>query len=462
MRPPRVMGVADLALFYIVTGISLRWIASAATLGPMALWYWLIAFAGFYLPLVAAVIELSSRYPQEGGLYVWIRETYGPFAGFMAGWSYWTSNLPYFPSVFYFDAGNALYLGGPRLQALAGSTAWFMGFALVALGVITAINIAGLKWAKWLHATGAVGMWLPTLIVVVLAGVSYARFGSVTRFDPASARPVFDLGHVIIISGLAFALCGPEAASFMNGEIRDPRRTVPRALPLAGMVVLPVYLLGTTAVLAVMPAGAVNPLQGLVQAGAIASAHLGVGWLAWPIALLITVGNLGAASGYLAGCARLPFAVGIDHMLPPVFARVHPRWGTPWVALALQGGLGALFCVLGQAGTGVKGAYEVLVSMGIIAAFLPFALVFLAVIRLQGQPPGVKVTRLPGGRFTSILFASIGLATTVAGLVLAAFPAADEPNKLLAVIKILGLTAVLLGSGTLVYVNGRRAAPKVT
>ena len=118
-----------------------------------------------------------------------------------------------------------------------------------------------------------------------------------------------------------------------------------------------------------------------------------------------------------------------------------------------------MFCILGQAGTGVKGAYDVLVSMGIIAAFLPFALVFLAVIRLQGQPPGVKVTRLPGGRFTSVLFASIGLVTTVAGLVLAAFPAADEPNKLLAVIKILGLTAVLLGSGTLVYWNGRRAAP---
>ena len=152
----------------------------------------------------------------------------------------------------------------------------------------------------------------------------------------------------------------------------------------------------------------------------------------------------------------------VIRLLPPVFAKVHPRWGTPHVAILLQGGLGAVFCILGQAGTGVKGAYDVLVSMGIIAAFLPFALVFLAVIRLQGQPPGAKVTRLPGGRFTSILFASIGLATTVAGLVLAAFPAADEPNKLLAVIKILGLTAVLLGSGTLVYVNGRRAAPKVT
>ena len=59
-----------------------------------------------------AIVELSSRYPQEGGLYVWTREAFGPYIGFMAGWSYFTSNLPYFPSVLYFDAGNALYIGG--------------------------------------------------------------------------------------------------------------------------------------------------------------------------------------------------------------------------------------------------------------------------------------------------------------------------------------------------------------
>ena len=177
-----------------------------------------------------------------------------------------------------------------------------------------------------------------------------------------------------------------------------------------------------------------------------------------PLAVLITLGNLGAASGFLSCSARIPFAVGIDRLLPPIFAQVHPRWGTPHVAIALQGALGGVFCILGQAGTGVKGAYDVLVSMGIIAAFLPFALVFGSVIRLQGHPPGVAVTRLPGGRFTSTLFASIGLVTTIVALVLAAFPAADEPNKALAVVKILGLTAVLLGSGTLIYVVGRRSA----
>lgn len=457
-HPAKVMGVADLAMFYIVTGVSLRWIATAAAFGPSSIVIWIGALLGFYLPFVLAIVELSSRYPQEGGLYIWTRNAFGPYIGFMAGWSYFTSNLPYFPSVLYFDAGNALYIGGTRWLYLRDSPTFFMSFALLALLFITLINITGLRFGRWLHNAGAVGMWGPALIVIVMGGLAWWNFGSATEFTPQSFVPVIDIQHMIAWSAIAFALSGAETASFMSGEIKDPRRTIPRALPIAGVVIVSCYMLGTFAVLLAMPSGEVNTLQGLIQAGAVAAQKLGATWIIVPLALLITIGNLGAASGFLSAAARIPFAVGIDRLLPPVFARVHPRWGTPYIAILLQGGLGAVLCILGQAGTGVKGAYDVLVSMGIIAAFLPFALVFLAVIRLQGSPPDAKVTRLPGGRITSTLFACIGLATTLGALVFAAFPAADEPNKLLAVIKIFGLTSVLLGSGSLVYGLGQRAA----
>ena len=457
-HPPKVMGVADLAMFYVVTGVCLRWIATAAAFGPSSILIWIGALLCFYLPFVLAIVELSSRYPQEGGLYIWTREAFGPYIGFMAGWSYFTSNLPYFPSVLYFDAGNAIYIGGESWLHLRNSPAFFMTFALLALGFITLINVVGLRFGRWLHNAGAVGMWLPALIVIVMGGLAWWNFGSATDFSPHRLVPVIDIQHMIVWSSIAFALSGAETASFMSGEIKNPRRTIPRALPIAGVVIVSCYIIGTFAVLLAMPAGEVNTLQGLIQAGAVAAQRLGATWIIVPLALLITIGNLGAASGFLSCSARIPFAVGIDRLLPPVFARVHPKWGTPYVAILLQGGLGAVFCILGQAGTGVKGAYDVLVSMGIIASFLPFALVFLSVIRLQDQPADAQVTRLPGGRFTSTLIACIGLATTLAAVVLAGFPASDEPNKLLAVIKILGLTAVLLGSGTLVYVLGQRSA----
>ena len=259
--PPKVMGVFDLSLFYIVTGVSLRWIATAAAAGPSSLVVWCGALLLFYLPLVFAVVELSSRYPQEGGLYVWTREAFGPFIGFMAGWSYFTSNLPYFPSVFYFDAGNALYIAGDHWLFLRHSATFFLLFALAALAFITFINIVGLKFGKWIHNIGALGMWLPALIVIILGFVSWRVFGSATKFTPAAMMPSFDLQHMIFWSPLIFALSGCEAASFMSGEIKDPERTIPRALPIAGAIIVGSYLIGTAAVLVAMPAAEVNTLQ---------------------------------------------------------------------------------------------------------------------------------------------------------------------------------------------------------
>ncbi|MGA7223218.1 MAG: amino acid permease, partial [Candidatus Acidiferrales bacterium] len=117
-RPRRAMGFRDLVMFYIVTGISLRWIATAATVGASAVIIWLIAWCAFYLPLALSVMELSARYPQEGGMYIWSKRAFGEFPGFMTGWTYWTSNLPYFPAVLYFAASNALYAGPARWLAL--------------------------------------------------------------------------------------------------------------------------------------------------------------------------------------------------------------------------------------------------------------------------------------------------------------------------------------------------------
>jgi amino acid transporter len=145
-------------------------------------------------------------------------------------------------------------------------------------------------------------------------------------------------------------------------------------------------------------------------------------------------------------------------MLPPAFGKLHPRYGTPHVAIMVQAGLGAVFVFLGQAGTNVKGAYDVLVSMGIITSFIPFVFVFLALIRLQREPVTADVIRVPGGPRVATLLGCIGLATTLCAIGLAMMPAADEPNKPLAVVKIIGLTGLLLSIGWAIYALSRRRA----
>src|SRR5215470_15764656 len=156
--PKRTIGFIDLVLFYVVTGISLRWAATAATAGPSAILIWFAAWLTFYTPLALSVIELSSRHPDEGGMYVWTKLAFGEFAGFLCAWIYWTSNLPYFPAVLYFAASTALYMRGSRWEHLGNEPHLFMVFSVTTLAIITFINVIRLDVGKWLHNVGALAI----------------------------------------------------------------------------------------------------------------------------------------------------------------------------------------------------------------------------------------------------------------------------------------------------------------
>ncbi len=461
-RPRRAMGFRDLVMFYIVTGISLRWIATAATVGASAVIIWLIAWCAFYLPLALSVMELSARYPQEGGMYIWSKRAFGEFPGFMTGWTYWTSNLPYFPAVLYFAASNALYAGPARWLALSNNRTYFFLFAMLGLAIATFLNVIGLSVGKWLHNLGALGTWLPIAILFGIAATAWDRFGSATSFTPAAMTPHMHFRDVLFMATIVYALGGSESASFLGDEVKDARRNLPRGLLAGGAFVTTGYILGTVAVLIALPAHQVSGLEGIMQAISQSAERVGFLGIVPVAALLITISNLGALGAWLAVSARLPFVAGLDRYLPEAFARVHPKWGTPHVALLVQAICGAIFIVLSQAGTSVYGAYEVLVSMGIITYFVPYLFVFASLIRLQREPVAAGTIRIPGGRPVATALGVLGFMTTLITIIFSVIPAADEPHKFVAVAKIVGLSGVLLAVGALLYaVGGQRAAKPV-
>ena len=457
-RPRQVMGFRDLVLFYVITGISLRWIASAAAAGPSSIVVWIGAWFCFYTPLALSVLELSSRYPNEGGLYVWSKRAFGDFAGFMSAWTYWTSNLPYFPAVLYFAASNVLFMRESNWQHLSANPTFYIVFALLTLSAATLLNIVGLDVGKWLHNVGALAMWVPVSIVIVMGFVAWHRYGSATHFDLHTMTPSTHLNDIIFWSVLTFAFGGCETASFMGEEIKNARRTIPFALLFAGVTVTICYILGTVGVLLALPASQVNSLQGLVQAVSATATRIGFPGILPFVAFLIALSNIGAAGAYLAAVARLPFVAGLDRFLPRAFGSLHPRWKTPWVALLTQFALGVVFIFLGQAGTSVKGAYDVLVSMGVITYFIPYLYLFAAMIKLQREPAGPEVIRVPGGKTIAKVVATVGFLTTTLTIALSLIPQADEPNKPLALLKIVGGCGALLLIGVGIYAFGKRRA----
>ena len=379
----------------------------------------------------------------------------------LTGWIYWTSNLPYFPAVLYFAASNVLFMRQTAWEHLSNNATFYIVFSLLTLSAATLMNIVGLDVGKWLHNIGALAMWIPVAIVIVMGFVAWHRYGSATSFTLHSMTPSFHFNDIIFWSVLTFAFGGCETASFMGEEIKNARRSIPFALLFGGVTVTICYILGTVCVLLALPSTEVNSLQGLVQAVSKTASRVGFPGVLPVAAFLIALSNIGAAGAYLAAVARLPFVAGLDRFLPPAFGALHPRWKTPWVALLTQFALGVVFIFLGQAGTSVRGAYDVLVSMGVIFYFIPYLYLFASMIRLQREPAGPDVIRVPGGKSVARLVATVGFLTTTLTIALSLIPQPDEPNKPLALLKILGGTGALVVVGVLIYMAGKRRAARL-
>jgi amino acid transporter len=448
-QPARALGLLDVTLWMVTAGSTLQFTAVAAAIGPSSLFAWVLGGLAFFLPLSLCVVVLASRYPDEGGLSAWTERAFGPFTGFMAGWTYWSGTLAYLPAVLYFAAGSAR-LASVDSDAASITPAWFIGFAFSALALVAVLNLRGLRIAKWLTSTGALVRWVGTLLLVALALGSWLRFGSATPINRHTVVPEFRLADVIFWTTLAFCFTGPEAACFMRGEIRDSRRTIPRALALAAPMIAAIYIIGTASILLAIPAERASGLYGVMEAIRSAASRLGLTWLIPLGAACIVLDRLGSACLWIGALARIP--------LRGAAASPEAPHRVPAAAILIQTVIAGLLVLLGQSGTSARGAYNVLLAMMVVTSMAPYLLLFAAAIRLSAAASVSGEVRLPGGRITLIAVATLGFATTAFSMALAFLPPPDEPNPMLVIFKVAGVTAALLLAGSMVYaISGARA-----
>src|SRR5712664_2529624 len=222
-------------------------------------------------------------------------------------------------------------------------------------------------------------------MLVGIATVLWFQHGSVTHFNWANMMPHWSWDTVNFWSQIAFAFTGLELVSAMSAEIRDPRRTLPRAVLTSGAMIAAIYILGTFAVLSMIPASDVDPKSGVYQAITHGSTALRIGFFGVIAALLVSVGNAGGVGSTVAGIARVPFVVGIDRYLPAAFGKIHPRWRTPYVSIIVQATISGIVLLLSQINETTRGAYQGLVDIAVILYFIPFLYMYAAAIKLAGR-----------------------------------------------------------------------------
>ena len=246
----------------------------------------------------------------------------------------------------------------------------------------------------------------------------------------------------------------------MAEEVRNPRKTLPRAVFGAGALIALMYIAGTFAVLALTPAGGIDPKSGVFQAIAVGSVALRISLIGVIAAILVTFGNAGGIGSTVAGVARVPFQVGIDRYLPAAFGKIHPRWKTPYVSILVQAAASTAILFLSQIKSrGVVAAYQVLVDAAIILYFIPFLYMFAAVIKLANRPDrksNPHAVLVPGGIPGVWICGGLGFLVVLIGIVLSFFPPGGSDAVVFEVDVIAGTVGSIL-LGLILYWRGARA-----
>ena len=454
------MGFWDVLLFNIATVLGPRWSAAAGHNGTSSISLWVLAAVFFFVPGALVINELSSRFPEEGGLYVWSREAFGPFHGFVAGWTYWIYTVFYFPGLLLASASMSAYNIGGRGAELAQNRTFLVAVSLGLLVVSVVLNIIGLNIGKWLQNAGGVGTYLPLLMLVGIAALVCWRYGSATPFTMQNMMPAWNWDTVNFWSQIAFAFTGLELVSAMSEEVRNPRRTLPRAVFGAGALIALMYIAGTFAILALVPAADLDPQSGVFHAITIGSIALRVGFLGILAAVLVTVGNAGGVGSTVAGIARVPFVVGIDRYLPAAFGWIHPRWKTPYISILVQAVVSGAILLGSQINETTRGAYQFLIDAAIILYFIPFLYMFAAVIKLRSRKDrseNPQAILVPGGAFGVWIAGGLGFVVVLIGILVSLVPPGDSADKLGFELKLVAGTAASVLLGLILYWRGARA-----
>jgi glutamate:GABA antiporter len=455
----RVLGRWDLVLLFVVAVFNLNVVPSIAANGGVTVWLWIISLLLFFWPQGIAVIELAHRYPGEGGVYLWAKEVFGDFHGFLSGWCYWTNNMMYVPTIMLYFVGVSVFALGPAHAALADSKSFALAASVALLVILVVLNVVGLGVGKWINNVGGFGTFIAGGLLIGLGIIVLLRFGtSVTSADfriPANPRFVLNSFGVI-----CFGLVGLELASIMGDEIENPQKTLPGAVVWGGILSGALYIGTTLTLLVAVSKDQISVLQGIVQAVSHMSARVGIGWIIAPFALMLSLSIAGIASAWLGGSARIPFVAGLDSYMPDSLGKIHPKYATPYVALIVHATVSLILVVINFSltGAGVQETFQKLLSLAVVLQLIPFLYMFGALLRIALQE-SFKRGRYSKG--TLIAAGLSGFLTTSLGIALVFFPAQQITSLLSYEVWMFGGTLAFIGlAAFFFFIYGRRKAAR--
>ncbi len=427
VRKRKVFGLASMVLFAVTAILVGDTIGSSAAMGVQGITFWVLLAVLFFIPYGFVTSELGAAWPEDGGIYVWVREAFGPMWGSVTAWLYWVNVALWAPSVF--------VLFSLTMQAAFGITVnmWAEMVMVIALiWVMVAIGIIPLKFSKWVPNASAV-VKIVVFMLLGLAGVvmMFSSKGLANSFALKDFIPKMSLDNLTYLPIVIYSFMGFELMSSVGDAVHDPKKDIPKMILLSGVTILFVYVFATFGVLATIPVGKIVIETGIVDA--LLPAFKAVfGAAARPVFLVVALGVMFTFIGNMVtwsiGSNESLAATGMDQTAPGIFGHRHAKWGTPDYAFILMGVIATVTTVLTYVLLDQKqGAFWVIFVLSSVVFLLPYLLMFPALIKLRHKfPERLRPSKVPGGNFGVWLWAILCEAGII--FTLALFFLAPDPS----------------------------------
>lgn len=430
--PTAALGVFTLAMINVAAIVSLRGLPAESTYGLSSAFYYLFAAVFFLVPVSLVAAELTTGWPQKGGVFRWVGEAFGTRLGFLAIWLQWIQTTIWFPTVLTFAAVSIAFIGPEQSwdSALAANSHYVLIVVLAVYWLATLLNLRGMSTSgaitKW---GGLLGTVVPAALLVLM-GMVYWGMGNPIDISMQPRDFIPDLSkfsNIVLAASIFLFYAGMEMSAVHVKDVRNPGRDYPMAIAVAAVLTVCIFVFGTLAIGFIIPEKDINLVQSLLVAFDRLFAYFEMPWLGNVLAVFLAFGVLAQVVAWVGGPSKGLLQVGMAGYLPRFLQRTN-RNGVQVGILLLQGCIVTLLSILFVVLPSVQTAYQVISQLTIILYLIMYILMFAAAIYLRHKEPDTpRAFRVPGGNVGMWLVAGLGLLSSVLALVFSFIPPSQIP-----------------------------------
>ncbi len=394
----------DMTLFTVAAILVIDTLAPSAAIGPSSISWWIITLVLFFIPYGLITAELGTTYPEQGGLYVWVKRAFGERWAARTTWLYWVNVALWMPSVFVMFSGVFAQLFFPDMSL------WLqILLAIVMTWITVGIGIMALDTGKWVPNIGA---FLKVLIMIVLGvgGIIYAtKNGIANDLSFTNLLPSWDAG-LAFLPVIVYNFMGFELMSGAGEEMENPKRDIPIAIIVSGVLIALFYILGTVGMLMALPLEDLGLISGIIDTLKILLGDSGVG------GAMVVILGIGALYTFLSnmvtwtmGANRTAAEAAVEGELPAVFGKMHPVNKTPSGAFLLTGIVSTVVLVIYAFMAGsAEDLFWTLFAFSSMVFLLPYLALFPAFLKLRKTEPDIeRPYKVPGGNLVATILTVI-------------------------------------------------------